>query len=190
MAWCIQRERGLKEGNCLTFYFGWLGLQYNSHKTERLPKTWQRKHRGVRHRVSPHTHRTFMREERAVHERYLSLPRDCQSCWSVLAPPPLHLFLEDQVGRRQSETRSCVSSKFRWKTIHWYCEPVRFGRYLDNPGPPSCTPQESEQFVLTKKCKAAKMSMHSPGTVYMFPLNAINVYSPWFKKNTYLSHLS
>lgn len=116
MVWRTQRERGLKEENCLTFHFGWIGLKYKSRPRGAYGLLETKFGVGDAASISPRTN-THTRGESGVHDKYLSLPRDCQSCWSVLAPLPLHLFLEDQVGRRQSETRSCVSSNFRWKKL-------------------------------------------------------------------------
>ena len=161
MAWSIQRKRGLQDGNCLTFYFGWIGLQYKSQETETAKGLAEHKIR-VRHRGSPHKLDTFTREESDVHERYLSLPRDCQSCWSVLAPLPLHLFLEDQVGMRQAETSSCVSSEFRWKTLLLMPAGVVWKTPGCSKGHTLCrTQNESELTVLVKKPKAAMMSICS-----------------------------
>lgn len=131
------------------------------------------------------------REERDVHRRYLSLPRDCQSCWSVLVPPLPHLFLEDQVGRRQSETRSCVSSKVSWKTVLLIlaCEVWKI------PGYPRVTlslahKRHQNWLSSSKNPKLPWWAFVLPGTVYMFPLNTINLHSMWLLKITYLSHLS
>lgn len=70
--------------------------------------------RWVRAHKYKHKH---ARRSYSIYRNHLSLPKGCQSCWFVLAPPPLRLFLEDRAGRRQSKTKWHVSSRIWMRYI-------------------------------------------------------------------------